>query len=166
MYMCSPYERATYRYTPLLALFLLPNEFIHPAFGKLLFVAADMFIAVLLRRIARLTGVPNAEAYIALGWLFNPLSFSISTRGSAEAVLGVMVLAVLYSALKQRDAKGDGRTAFLLALAVHFKIYPFIYGASFLALLSTTPGDSWRAVRFAASTLVWLVAMTVPFYLV
>ncbi|KZV86935.1 hypothetical protein EXIGLDRAFT_680471 [Exidia glandulosa HHB12029] len=159
----DPYERATYRYTPMLALLLLPNEFVHPAFGKLLFVAADILIAVLLRRIARLTHVRNAEAYIALGWLFNPLSFSISTRGSSEAVLGVLVLAVLHSALR---GDNDVRTAALLGLAVHFKIYPFIYGAAFVSLLSAPSFLSVRAIRFAILSVGFLALITIPFYLV
>jgi hypothetical protein len=41
----SPYDRATYRYSPILAFLLLPNTFLHPAWGKLLFTATDMLIA-------------------------------------------------------------------------------------------------------------------------
>lgn len=104
----------------------------------------------------------DAEAYIALGWLFNPLSFSISTRGSSEAILGVLVLAVLHSALRGSDV----RTAAFLALAVHFKIYPFIYGAAFLSLLSAPSWISARAVRFALLSIGFLALITVPFYLV
>lgn len=38
----SPFDRATYRYTPLLAWVVLPNVWLHSAFGKLLFSLADV----------------------------------------------------------------------------------------------------------------------------
>lgn len=36
----SPFERHTYRYSPLLALVLVPNTLLHRCWGKLLFAAA------------------------------------------------------------------------------------------------------------------------------
>ncbi len=38
----SPFRRATYRYTPLLAWVSLPNVWLHPAAGKLIFCGADL----------------------------------------------------------------------------------------------------------------------------
>ena len=40
----SPYERATYRYSPWLAVALLPNVYFAPWFGKLMFSAADVML--------------------------------------------------------------------------------------------------------------------------
>nr|AIA91910.1 CAZy families GT50 protein [uncultured bacterium] len=38
----SPFERSTYRYSPLLAFLLVPNSTFHRSWGKLLFSAAGM----------------------------------------------------------------------------------------------------------------------------
>ena len=37
----SPYDQGTFRYTPLLALLMVPNETIWSGFGKVLFCLAD-----------------------------------------------------------------------------------------------------------------------------
>jgi len=39
----SPFERDTYRYSPLLALALVPNVVLHRCWGKVLFAAAGMY---------------------------------------------------------------------------------------------------------------------------
>jgi phosphatidylinositol glycan class M len=58
--------------------------------------------------------------------------FSISTRGSSEAVLSFFILSTLYAALKE---KWDLCAAFL-GLSTHWKIYPLIYGVSCLGAVS------------------------------
>lgn len=59
-------------------------------------------------------------------WLLNPMVATISTRGSSEGLLGVMVVALLWAITKGRV----GLAGVLLGLSVHFKIYPFIYAGS------------------------------------
>ena len=46
----SPFDRTTYRYSPILAALLLPNIWIHECVGKLLFCLADIIVALLVRQ--------------------------------------------------------------------------------------------------------------------
>lgn len=112
------------------------------------------------------------EATIAAALhLLNPLVFSISTRGSAEAVLAALVLGTLYCARGGMWA----RAAVGLGLSVHWKIYPVVYAAGVLGVVGRdssgaggsgvgggeTDGEgrgvkgfvrtlvNWRTVRFA-----------------
>ena len=136
----SPYERDTYRYTPLLAWSLLPCTWYSWSFsfGKSLFAIGDIFAGWLIIRILRLSyGMPQERALkFASIWLLNPMVATISTRGSSEGLLGVMVVALLW-AVTQRKITLAG---ILLGLAVHFKIYPFVYGFSILWWLDGNRG--------------------------
>ncbi|KAI0126693.1 GPI mannosyltransferase [Xylariales sp. AK1849] len=124
----SPYARETYRYTPLLAWLLYPTTLpgvFWFSFGKALFAASDLaagwlIVLVLLRHV----GMPMDRSlkYSSI-WLLNPMVATISTRGSSEGLLGVLVMALLYAVLEKRV----GVAGILLGLGVHFKIYPFIY---------------------------------------
>lgn len=146
----SPYDRATYRYTPLLALLLLPNHFIHPLFGKFLFSSADLVIGYLLY--ASLRGRPSfsqpkAKLYVSAIWLFNPFVANISTRGSAESVLGVLVIGTLAA-----FEAGRWRTAAItFGAAVHFKLYPVIYAATFVSAQSVQGSPLNRRQLFFAT---------------
>lgn len=59
-------------------------------------------------------------------WLLNPMVATISTRGSSEGLLAVMVVALLWAVVKRKVFLAG----VLLGLGVHFKIYPFIYAPS------------------------------------
>ncbi|KAJ5144564.1 Mannosyltransferase DXD [Penicillium atrosanguineum] len=135
----SPYARDTYRYTPLLAWMLLPTAWEGPApwstltfaFGKALFGLADVLAGWLVVQLLRQCYAFPAERalrYVAAIWLWNPMVANISTRGSSEGLLGVLVAALLWATLTQRAILAG----VILGLAVHFKIYPFIYGVSIL----------------------------------
>ncbi|KAI1077607.1 glycosyltransferase family 50 protein [Whalleya microplaca] len=126
----SPYTRETYRYTPLLAWLLYPTTVAGgSAFwfssGKALFAGADLlagYLIILVLRGHRRMAPDRACAYAAI-WLLNPMVAAISTRGSSEGLLGVLVMALLWAVLERRVALAG----VLLGLGVHFKIYPFIY---------------------------------------
>ncbi|WFD04227.1 GPI mannosyltransferase 1 [Malassezia obtusa] len=176
----DPYTRATYRYTPLLALLVAPahaTTWAPPYWGKVLFALTDVLCAVLMWAVidARATH----HAYLArtrawathlpgVFWLLNPFPAQIATRGSADSVVIALVLAclaLLLRATPEMELVGthavpgdEGKAhssvhdpaqlrvadeaawygaAALLALAVHVKLYPVIYGASVLAHLAT-----------------------------
>ena len=82
---------------------LVPNTIIHPAFGKLVFVAADLGVAVLLHRILQQRGVarPRCSLYSA-AFVLNPLVINVSTRGNADALVCLLVVSVLHEALAHR----------------------------------------------------------------
>lgn len=120
----SPFDRATYRYTPLLAWVTLPNVWLHPAFGKLLFCVADIIAGWLISRLLRKEGATDHQISSSVAaWLFNPFTMTISTRGSGEALVVVQLLATLLLLRQGRVAAA----AAVFGLAVHWRIYPAIY---------------------------------------
>ena len=128
----SPYDRATYRYTPLLAWLLYPTTWTTNGlwfdFGKVLFATGDIVTGWLIMRILverHGMSVERASKYASL-WLLNPMVANISTRGSSEGLLAVIVVALLWTVLQQRIVLAGA----FLGLGVHFKVYPFIYAAS------------------------------------
>ena len=154
----SPYRRETYRYTPILAWLLLPTTWPGAAwfsFGKVIFALADIVAGWLIVQVLRSPaggGVTDGRALkFASIWLLNPMVATISTRGSSEGLLCVMVVALLWAVLHGRIRWAG----VLLGLAVHFKIYPFIYGASIVWYLEPLPSaisKSGDAHRHSQST--------------
>lgn len=185
----SPYRRATYRYTPLLAHLLTPNIYWYDGFGKLLFTGANLLIGVLIQKILLLRGMSESHAvlYNAI-WLLNPMVANISTRGNAESVIGCMVLGALYCIMTRRFGWG----AFLYGLSVHFKTYPIIYSIGLLVLMDeeryggkgpkveqktkqnivvrTIRGAidfiTWRRIKFGLASGAWFLVITgIMYYL-
>ena len=115
----SPYDRDTYRYTPILAIILQPNIFLHDAFGKILFVLFDLICGWLIIKINNNGSDSKAVTF----WFYNPITIAISSRGNAESLMAFLVLIFIYY-LKRRNYFLAG---LFYALAVHFKIYPIIY---------------------------------------
>ncbi|RKF75377.1 GPI mannosyltransferase 1 [Golovinomyces cichoracearum] len=128
----SPYNRDTYRYTPLLAWILWPTTFsaISFSFGKILFAAGDILagwlIIEILKKFHNMTS-QRALAHASI-WLLNPMVAVISTRGSSEGLLGALVVGLLWTVLQRRIVTAG----ILLGLGVHLKIYPFIYAPSII----------------------------------
>lgn len=137
----SPYLRPTYRYTPLLSLLLTPNISLHMCFGKVLFVLFDVLAGYLLYKILCVRACPDRRAvFFSCFWLFNPLPLTVSTRGNAESIMAVLVLASIYFVL----VKNVPVAAIFFALSVHFKIFPVIYGLPFVLLVG---GDGYNSKK-------------------
>lgn len=142
----GPYARETYRYTPLLSWMLLPATWTAPgsqwltvtyfSLGKVLFAVADLVAGWLIVEVLTMKSghsqeqaqeqgtmhAARARRFAAI-WLLNPMVATISTRGSSEGLLAVLVMALLWAVLARRVTLA----ALLLGFGVHFKIYPFIY---------------------------------------
>ena len=128
----SPFARATYRYTPLVAFLLVPNHFLLFSFGKLLFIFSDMLVGWLIREILRLKGVKQHQRLLSvMVWLLNPLTATVSARGNAESLLAVLVLSSLLFLLHGQLSL----SAVAFGAAVHFKIFPVIYSLPVLLFL-------------------------------
>ncbi|KAI8840230.1 PIG-M-domain-containing protein [Chytridium lagenaria] len=150
----SPYQRSTYRYTPLLAYLLLPTVYLH-VFGKLLFIAADLVVAALLHRRLVRTHPRTAWRWIAVTWGLNLFVAIISTRGNAESV--VVALVLLCVELVEGGQWGWG--AVMFGVVVHLKIYPVVHALVFWLALEGGKGGKgvfglvkrffgWKRVAF------------------
>ena len=145
----SPYERETYRYTPLLAVLMIPNIKLWYPIGKFLLSTIDVGVGYLIEILLKnqdsnsneektfndIIKAKNDEAYYgyaSLFYLYNPLTIVICTRGSADCIITFLVLLSLIYLEKRKYYL----SALIYGFAVHFKIYPIIYApALFLYLI-------------------------------
>jgi len=137
----SPYDRLTFRYSPLLAWIMLPNVFWFKSFGKLLFVGGDFVVAFVLQELLRDQGLDERWVYF---WIFHPYSINISTRGNADSIACALVLlsALRFSQRRRVEA------ALWYGLAVHFRIYPIIFAPTFLLAILHKEEDDLRNCLF------------------
>ncbi|ELU02643.1 hypothetical protein CAPTEDRAFT_223413 [Capitella teleta] len=127
----SPYSRATYRYTPLLAWALAPNIYVHPCFGKVIFIVCDILAAVLIHKILRSQSCSaQSSVFCAQLWLFNPITITVSTRGNAESVMSVLVLIALHYFTKNTTLQSLVVASVTYAISVHVKIFPATYAVA------------------------------------
>lgn len=158
----SPYKRHTYRYSPLLALILLPNVVLHRCFGKMVFSVCDLIIGWLVERILVIRGLSASQTHLfSAAWMFNPLTATVSSRGNAESILGVLVLLTIVLVMEQHVALAG----VVFTLAVHFKLYPVIYMLTFYLFLdSNYTGQQTREqsiVSIVPNRVQWIFVLTV-----
>lgn len=161
----SPYLRETYRYTPLLSWFLVPTAWepqeVWFHFGKILFIVCDLVTGILSLKILQKL---HRDTRWSLLWLLNPMVITISTRGSSESLLTVMVMASLYYIIEKRYIA----SGLWLGLAIHLKIYPFLYIPAMVLFID--PACSiWRPItrqrlKFCAATAASFLALTYLMY--
>ena len=146
----SPFKRATYRYTPLIAWLLTPNITVHILFGKVLFVLLDLVAGYLLYRICRSVGYSqNTSLFCCQMALFNPLPLGVSSRGNAESIMTVLTLATIYYLTQKNRKSSLCIAAVLYGLSVHVKIYPVIYALPIYLYLGETYTGSHSKLRIA-----------------
>ncbi|XP_063543503.1 GPI mannosyltransferase 1 [Cydia strobilella] len=130
----SPYKRHTYRYSPLIAYFLVPNIRWGKNCGKLLFSVFDILVTVAVKylveyQLGSKKNTKNIPVYCALFWLYNPLSIGISTRGNADSVpCFFIILSILF--LQTDIVKSNWKYALsgiLLGISIHLRLYPLAF---------------------------------------
>ncbi|KAI1290047.1 GPI mannosyltransferase 1 [Halotydeus destructor] len=125
----SPFFREGYRYTPLLAYLMMPNVLMFRAFGKVLFVVCDIIAGYLVYKIVLAVRkhhqqIKGSDAISAACiWIYNPLPVIISTRGSSDSIISVLVLLVILLVIRNQNFA----SGLFFGLVVHFKLYPVIY---------------------------------------
>lgn len=163
----SPYQRPTYRYTPLLAWILTPNIWLNANFGKLAFSIVDIINGLLIfGDVDARFGSRAALTSMSL-WLFNPITLVVSTRGNAETLITLSVLLTLY--FHRRHAYLACGLA--LGLAVHLKIYPVIYSivlyfgaSSFTTTFLQCFLPNWNRVKLVTGSILVLAVANSFFY--
>ena len=128
----SPYARHTYRYTPIAAYICLLNNIIHPLAGKVVFCIFDILMGLVMWKLVESQNrcKKYTWAYVAF-WLYNPVTITMSTRGSNDNIITLLVFLSIYFLLKKRYITAG----IIYGFSVHFKIYPIIYSFVFFLFI-------------------------------
>ena len=146
----SPYDRPTYRYSPLLAMMLTPNGIFGRRFGKLLFVLFDILTGIIIRK---LVGKQHQwKAYLL--WDLNPFVINISTRGNSDSITAFMLVSLIF--LLERGRLYSA--AVLYGIAVHMRIFPVFFGLTLLLHLK------WKIFEFGIFSFTIFMFLNLLFY--
>lgn len=147
----SAFDRHTYRYTPLLAWLLVPNEIIGGWWGKALFSAAGILSGLLIYRLTNKSWV-----YASL-WLFSPLTINISTRGSSDSLIILLILLTFHELKENRLTWA----AVWFGLSVHLRIFPIFFVIPIIVHLN----DLRKVIRFGIISGAVCLGFIALFYL-
>ena len=128
----SPYARHTYRYTPLAAYICLLNNIIHPLSGKVIFCIFDILMGLTMWNLIESQNRSKQYTWAYVGfWLYNPVVIIMSTRGSNDNIITLLVYITLYYIIHKKYTMA----ALWYGISVHFKIYPIIYSFVFFLFI-------------------------------
>jgi len=146
----SPYERHTYRYSPLLALIMAPSYQYHQNFGKWLIAVFDLMAGFLIFKMhVSRKGEENLSGSLMTSFIIftNPFLVYLSIRGSCEGITISIAYAFLYfyfggsahGNMSAIERKKQGIVDLqpcrirryvsyaLYGLLVHFRVFPIIF---------------------------------------
>jgi GPI mannosyltransferase 1 subunit M len=138
----SPFNRATYRYSPFLAWLLLPNVYF-PMFGKLLFSFFDVVVVACIIQILAMKkeSVQNIVRYSST-FALNYLTINVSTRGNCDSIVSVLLALCLLCVFQKRYLL----SGLLFGISVHFRIFPIIFSLAFFLFIEA-PSKSLKKNR-------------------
>ena len=128
---------------------MTPNVFAWISWGKMVFVAVDIAMAWLVAQLLLLRHWDAKATTLAVSTiLWNPLLINLSTRGSADGLVVVLVLATVYALVRRRF----WWAAIAYGLAVHVKIYPIIHALPLVLFMDEqyAPADWTQPVNSLA----------------
>ena len=126
----SPYDRATYRYSPLLSLMLTPNSIFGRQFGKLLFILFDSLTGFLIHQMT--PNISKSQMILSyLLWDFNPFVINISTRGNSDSITCFLLVFTLFLLRKNHLFL----CAIIYGISVHLRLFPIFFVFTFFIFL-------------------------------
>ena len=125
----SPFERHTYRYTPLVAYICLVNNYIHPLAAKVVWCVCDILLGMVMIKTLDIINSKNKNQnfWLVASFILNPQTIVLSTRGSNDNTISLFVYITFYYLLQKKYVMAG----LFYGLSVHFKIYPIVYSIVF-----------------------------------
>ncbi|KAI3385667.1 hypothetical protein SNEBB_004717 [Seison nebaliae] len=172
----SPYERATYRYTPLIAQMLAPlywfekySKTVPLILGKIMFCIFNQLACYLIYYHVGSTIILKEfmKKIILLSYLYNPLFIAISTRGNADSFVFFLLILILYQMYKSEEERSIRNAIILgliLAIAIHIRIFPIIF--CFIGLMQfrsrrITYRTSWTSIILSVNRIQFVFSITI-----